>query len=86
MKHILAVVAHVTKARVIIVISLARKHLCIKLALIEARATMLLIIMMVELETLVYQNTKIIDNINLTHRDRFNIIITITIICNNTKL
>jgi len=42
--------------------------------------------MMVELETFVYKNTKIFDNVNLTQKNRFNIVITITIICSNTKL
>jgi len=44
MRHIPIKAGHnVTKARVITVISLEMKHLCIKLALVEARATMLLI-------------------------------------------
>jgi len=45
MTHILTKAEHnyVTKTRVITVISLEMKHLCSKLALDEARATMLLI-------------------------------------------
>jgi len=43
------------------------------------------VIMIVEIEALVYKNTKIFENVDLTQKSRLIIVITITIICSNTK-